>query len=119
MIKGFFDTQLKAGLKFTVEKTLFDLCGQKPRNNMDIYITEEGRLSCGKPKYYIGHFIGNVKLSSSNPYGCGYSVYVVSVKRDVNPSKASVELEDNTNKHEKHIIGEQNESTEISSRLPK
>jgi len=94
-MKECFGAQLKAGLKYTIEESLFDLCGQEPRTDMDIYITEDGKLSCGKPKYYTCHFIGNVKPCSSNFYGCGYSVYVVSIKRDINPSKGSVEIKDN------------------------
>lgn len=95
--QNYFGVPLRAGLKFKVEDVLFDLCGQEPQKNMDIYITEDGKLSCGNPKHYICHFIGNVKLESVyqayQVYRLTYSVYVVSIiKGDRKPAKCSVEI---------------------------
>lgn len=85
------------GLRSIVDDTILDLCGEEPQDNMDIYFTEEGKLSCGNPSNYTCHFIGNVKSKSVyqayQVYKLTYSVYVVSIiEGDRKPAKCSVEL---------------------------
>ena len=96
--------QLHEGMKIVVNDVLFDLCGKEPQNNMDIYITEDGKLCCEQPDNYWCHFIGSVKLNSTSYFYTAYSIYIVAiVKGDRKPVQGGVELA--TKKQKERITG--------------
>lgn len=85
--------QLCEGMKIVVSEFSFDLCGNEPQDNMDIYISNNGIMYCEQPNNYWCHFIGNVKTHPDFYLDKAYSICVVSiVKGDRKPAKCSVEL---------------------------
>lgn len=82
------------GMKIVVSEFSFDLCGNEPQDNMDIYISNNGIMYCEQPDNYWCHFIGNVKDDFGSGFGKRYSIYIDSiVKGDRKPTQCSVELE--------------------------
>lgn len=67
-------------MKIAVATNSFDLCGNTPKEYMDIYVSSDGRLSCNSLNS-IYHIIGNMRTNyddtQSHKY---YTIYIVNIK---------------------------------------